>query len=160
MAGVLVVTQREIAEQIGAALPAGVEVAFNDDQQSEMIDSVRIGLKAWRERETVRVSDGWLVCPADQPGISTADFVACRRAFESRPDRIVIAERHGKRGHPVIFPVSMAGFVESAACDQGLNAMPRTFSEAVLLVPCQSAGVTRDVDVPEDWRRVSEDGVG
>ena len=158
LAGVLVVTQRGIAERIGAGLPAGVGVAFNDDPWSEMIDSVRIGMRTWRERETLRESDGFLVCPADQPGISAGDIETCRRAFERAAERIVIAEYQGKRGHPVIFPLAMAGFVESAACDKGLNALPRAFPERVLVAPCKSAGVTRDVDVPEDWRRVSEDG--
>jgi molybdenum cofactor cytidylyltransferase len=154
IAGVLVVTHRLVAEQVGAALPRGVRLVRNDDENSEMIDSVRIGLRAWFERGPVAEYDGFLVCPADQPGIRTADFNSCVRAFQSAPERIVVAARAGRRGHPIIFPAALAAFIQSAACDPGLNALPHAFPASVLLVTCRSRGVTADVDTPGDCGRV------
>jgi nicotine blue oxidoreductase len=65
---------------------------------------------------------------------------------------IVVAARGGRRGHPMIFPASLAAFVESAACDSGLNALPREHAARVKLVECASPGVSRDVDTPADYR--------
>jgi len=167
VAGVVLVTQRVIAEQLGLSregkggLPfqrrvrdsdAGkLVVAYNDNESAEMIDSIRIGLRTWRERTLIADRDGFLVCPADQPGIATADFNACIAAFRAAPDRIVIAARAGRRGHPLVFAAALAAFVESAACDGGLHALPHAHADRVTLVECSSPGVTRDVDTPADW---------
>src|SRR5215813_10411057 len=75
VAGVALVTHRGIAEAL-PSFPRGTFIAFNDDPTTEMIDSIRSGVSAWRARETIQPNDGFLICPADQPGISTADFNA------------------------------------------------------------------------------------
>lgn len=164
VAGVVLVTHSLIAERLGALLsppadaPGRVRLVINDDESSEMIDSVRLGLRSWREGGSERDPAGFLVCPGDQPGIRAADFDACIAAFEQSPERIVIATHGGRRGHPLIFPARDAGFVESAACVGGLSALPRAFPQRVLTVECASDGVVSDVDTPADLarRRMSE----
>ncbi|MFQ5490797.1 MAG: NTP transferase domain-containing protein, partial [Phycisphaerae bacterium] len=115
-----------------------------------MIDSIRLGVKAWQNQTAINPHDGILVCPADLPTITTADFDACTAAFRRQPDRIVIGTHAGRRGHPLIFPAELIGFVKSTQCDQGLHALPRMQADRVLYVPCPSPGVTRDVDTPDD----------
>lgn len=164
VAGVVVVTHSLIAERLGGLLCTcsdplqRVRSVINDDESSEMIDSVRLGLRFWRDSGEADSAAGFLVCPGDQPGIRTADFDACIAAFERSPERIVIATHAGRRGHPLIFPPGDAGFVESAACDTGLNALPRAFPRRVLAVECGSGAVVQDVDTPGDLarRRMSE----
>ncbi|MFH1749028.1 MAG: nucleotidyltransferase family protein [Planctomycetota bacterium] len=153
VAGIALVTHSGLVNQLAAERFADTFIALNDDETSDMIDSVRIGLAAWAERETIRERDGFLVCPADHPGITTADFDTCVAAFRDTPDQIVIATRAGKRGHPIIFPGEFLPFVQSTACDSGLNALPRAHAQRVLTAPCHSTGVTRDVDTPQDYER-------
>jgi molybdenum cofactor cytidylyltransferase len=129
-----------------------VFVALNDDENSEMIDSVRIGLAAWRARAVVGANDGFLVCPADQPGIAAADFDACIAAFEASPRSIIVATHGGWRGHPVIFSAELVEFVMSPACDQGLRAVPAAYAARVVEVECRSGATVRDLDTPEDYR--------
>jgi molybdenum cofactor cytidylyltransferase len=148
--GVVLVTRKTIARQIDLSDLPRVFVAYNENPDSEMIDSVRIGLYAWAARLPAGDHDGFLVLPADHPGISTADIDTCIGAFRAAPDRIAIASRAGRRGHPIIFPAALISFVLSPDCDRGLHALPHTFPERVLLVPCHSAGVTKDVDTPAD----------
>lgn len=155
VAGVVLVTHRAIAEQVDLAHWAAVFLAYNEDEHSEMIDSVRIGLRAWFEREAIADQDGFLVCPGDHPGISAADFDACIAVFRAAPDRIVIACRGGQRGHPLIFPAGLAAFVQSAACHQGLSALRQAHPERIALVECASPGVTTDVDTPGDYDRLA-----
>jgi molybdenum cofactor cytidylyltransferase len=154
VAGVALITHRAIAEQINPACLPGVFVVSNEDEDSAMIDSVRLGLRAWLERETLADHDGFLVCPADHPGIATADFDACIAAFRQAPEQIVIGSHAGRRGHPLIFPASLRSFVESAACDEGLNALPRAFPDRVTTVECRSPAVARDIDTPQDYSEI------
>ena len=152
VAGVVLMTHAELAGQLDLARLPDVHIARNDDAQSEMIDSIRIGLHAWRQRETIADSDGFLVCPADHPGITTADFDRCIAAFRTVPDKVIVATRAGRRGHPMIFPNALVPFVESPACDQGLNALPRQHADRVQSVACKSPGISRDVDTPTDYQ--------
>ncbi|MCH7702448.1 MAG: nucleotidyltransferase family protein [Planctomycetes bacterium] len=162
--GVALVTNRSIVERIdlieagGPCLRTWVGesendtfIVYNDDPSSEMIDSVRIGLSAWDARESISPHDGFLVCPADHPDIPTSDFNQCIKAFIDNPNRIVIATRDGRRGHPIILPAELMTFVESPACDGGLNALRQAFPDRVLQVATVSAAVTRDIDTPDDY---------
>ncbi len=150
VARVMVVTRRAIVEAMGMPHVNRAQVAYNEDASSEMIDSVRIGLSEWSQRFSDEPVAGILVCPADHPGLSVDDVRACLDAFQVTPDRIIIASREGTRGHPMIFPLTLAEFVRSSACDGGLNAMAKLHADRVLTVPCTSRGVTHDVDTPNE----------
>jgi CTP:molybdopterin cytidylyltransferase MocA len=149
--GVMLVTHAAIAEQADTSAFGSVFLAINDDPNSEMIDSVRIGLDAWEQRATIAADDGFLVCPADQPGLATADFDACISTFRQSSGRVVIAAHQGKRGHPIIFPAALAVFVRSTACDVGLNALPRAHADLIVQVECASPAVTRNVNTPDEY---------
>lgn len=148
--GIAVVTYREIRERFEPAWGDRVLFVANDDPDSAMIDSIRLGLRAWADREQAGEGDGFLVCPADHPELSAEDVHRCLECFRAAPHRIVVAIRRGRRGHPLIFPAKYADFVHSPACDEGLNALPREHAEQVFEVPCASPGVLNDVDTPAD----------
>jgi CTP:molybdopterin cytidylyltransferase MocA len=152
--GIVVVTNSTVAAQLAGDLPGRTVLVMNDDPETEMIESVRIGMDEWGSRASIDERDGFLVCPADQPGITTADFDACIAAFRAAPDRIVIGTYAGRRGHPIIFPAALAEFVRSRACDTGLNALPRAHPERVIAQPCGSRAVVRDIDTPEDYGKL------
>jgi nicotine blue oxidoreductase len=155
VAGVVVVTHSAIAKQIEVGDLGYVALAINDDERSEMIDSVRQGIRVWRLRAKIGDNDAFLVCPVDHPGITVDDHNACIAAFREDCTRINIATRDGRSGHPIIFPAALARFVESTACDGGLNALPRVHADRVHRVPCASTGVTHDVDTPEDYQQIA-----
>ena len=150
--GICVVTHSALARQLSLDDLAFIEI--NDNEDSEMIDSVRIGLDAWHRRETINDGDGFLIQPADHPGLGTAAFDSCIDAFCASPDRIVIAARQKKRGHPIIFPASFVPFIKSEACNQGLNTLPHSHPQIIVEVPSQSPAVTHDIDTPDDYRKL------
>ena len=154
--GIVLVTHSEIARTVSKWQPARTQVVLNDDETSEMIDSVRLGLDAWSQQEKLSPRDGVLIYPADQPGITPNEVNACIDASRAAPDHIIVASHAGRRGHPLIFPASLIPVARSAACDSGLNALPRTHPERVRVVECDSPAVTRDLDTPEDFRRLTE----
>ena len=127
------------------------EVVPNPEPDSEMLESIRCGLRALPpECRAVLVALG------DQPGITPAEIDVCIDAFRVDAGRIVVASHGGRRGHPLIFPAFLIPFACSAACDGGLNALPRTHAERLHIVECDSPAVTRDIDTPEDYRRITE----
>ena len=155
---VILVTHSGITTHIETNQFAKLSVVINDDQQSHMIDSVRMGIDAACHgcvgRE-MAPPDGFLILPADQPGIDVADIDRCIAEFSTDATRIVIATHDERRGHPLIFPAMLEPFVRSDACDGGLNALPRTHADRVATVPCGSPGVIRDIDTPDDYERLA-----
>jgi molybdenum cofactor cytidylyltransferase len=148
--GVMVVTRRVIVEAISSPHIDKVHAAYNEDESSEMIDSIRIGIRAWQERQSIESDAGFLTSPADHPGLSVQDINSCIHAFRDSSTSIVIASFAGRRGHPMIFPAALADFVLSPACDNGLNVLPHAMPNRVKLVPCNSMGVLKDIDTPND----------
>ena len=157
VAGVVVVTRTELTESL--ALPADdrVKVAFNDDADSEMIDSIRIGLARLtdvrNDDSSAHMSrDGVMVVPADMPSLAVSTCRACIDTFVQDPDRIVIATHQGKRGHPIVFPLSVSD--EATRLDGGLKMLARTYPERVVSVETHDPGATTDVDTPSDYRQL------
>jgi len=152
---ICLVTRKAISDRLDLAGLSKTVTAYNEDAASEMIDSIRIGIAELEKRQALRAGDGVLVCPGDHAGIAVAEFDRCVDAFRARPDRIVVAERRGRRGHPIIFPGELVEYVRSAACDGGLNALSRAYARLLSAVECESPGVTRDVDTPADYESLS-----
>lgn len=150
-AAVVLVTRAEVARLIRPH--PNLLIVVPDGELPEMIDSVRVGLRISRQHPQCVEASGFMICPGDHPGIQTADINRCLAAFRAGPQQVVIAARGGRRGHPIVFPAADAAFVESAACDSGLHALPRAFSNRVALVECASEGVERDIDRPDDLDR-------
>jgi molybdenum cofactor cytidylyltransferase len=148
--GVIVVTRTPIAHALPSPSPTNVTVLCPEPECPEMIDSIRAGIAECQARGGLDAGAGVLVCPADQPGITTADVEACLAAFRAAPQCIIIATHAGRRGHPIIFPAGLVDFVRSAACGAGLNALPHSFADRVLHVECASPGVATDVDTRGD----------
>ena len=146
----VVVVHADIERRLGAELrAAGAVLERNDDAASEMIDSVRIGLRRIA-REPIGDADGLLVCPADMPALTAADVRACVDAFGEQPDRIVVAAWRGRHGHPLILPASLADEVFSPGCDAGLRALLRLYRRRLRPVECPTAGVLADADRPDE----------
>lgn len=157
VAGVVVVTRTELAEALALPLDDRVKVAFNDDAESEMIDSIRIGLARLMDvrddDSNVRESrDGVMVVPADMPSLAASTCRACIASFLQKPDRIVIATHRGKRGHPIVFPLSLS--YEATGLDGGLKMLAQVYPERVVSVETCDPGTTTDVDTPSDYHRL------
>lgn len=153
--GVVVVTRPALADQLG--LPAGddrVRVAFNREPDSDMLESIRVGLAALADCGP-RESDGVLVVPADMPELSASTCSACAAAYRALPGAIIIATHGGVRGHPIIFPWSLRRAVEHLT--GGLRELAARNPQLARLIPCDDAAVTRDLDTPEDYDRLSRE---
>ena len=154
VSGVIVVTHTQLVTDLRLPADPRVRTAINDDERSEMIDSIRIGLSAIAELGP-NDQDGVLVLPADMPGVSRRSCDLCVAAYRRDPRRIVIATCGDRRGHPIIFPYYMQPAVRDLT--EGLNTLPRMYPAYVTRVDVDDPGANLDIDTPEDWGRNGQD---
>lgn len=153
ISAVAIVTRTDIANQLSLTESQNTTIVINDDDQSEMIDSIRLAITAIADQHTPAPTDGFLIIPADQPGLTPTDINRCITAFQSSPTHLVIAEHNNRRGHPLIFPASLAQDVHSPLCNTGLRELTRKHADSILTVPCPTIAVTRDIDTPDDLNK-------
>jgi len=150
VAGVVVVTNSIIASSLDFGA-AGASVVLNDEPDTEMIDSIRLGVTEVQRVQGLAPDDGILICTGDQPGLATAEVARCCEMFQANPKAIVVAAHDGKRGHPLIFPASLIPFVMSSACDNGLRELAQAHSDLMLYVECPGSAVLRNINTQSDY---------
>ena len=163
--GLVVVTRTELVEALDLPTDPRVAVAINDDADSEMIDSICIGLEMLakpysepqalahagrRPEKTPACPDaGVLVVPGDMPALSAESCRTCTAAFVADPSRIVVATYKGKHAHPIVFPFSLGPAV--AKLSDGLRSLAHTYAGRVFPIEVDDPGATRDINTPEDY---------
>jgi len=154
--GLCVVTSGAVDDELALGEDPRFILAINDDADSEMLDSIRMGMAVLNARCQVNDIDAYLVCPGDMPRVTPDDVRAVTAAFRREPDGIVIAAHQGRRGHPMVFPASLAAEVDRIGAG-GLKALIEAHTERVRIVERDSPGVIQDIDTPEDWELTIDD---
>lgn len=150
VARVVVVTRGDVRDKLCLPEDQRVVVALSDDPDSQMIDSIRLGLSAL-DRDEPGERDGVLVVPGDMPAIAIDTHRACVAAFRDDPRRIVIAAHGARRGHPMIFPWALRAELEQL--QDGLRELHVRHPDRVYELCTQDEGALHDVDTPDDYRR-------
>lgn len=151
LAGVVVVTRSCLIDRLQLPDDPRVHVAFNEDTESEMIDSIRIGLSTIEPLGPGK-HDGVLVAPADMPNLSATSCRACVKEFILNPQRVVVATFEGRPAHPMVFPLALRDTVNGL--DGGLRMLPQTCPDLVSHVEINDPGGKFDVDTAEDYERL------
>lgn len=149
--GVVVVTRSEILAAWKPEPQPRVQFAINDNDDSQMIDSVLLGIERLRARYEMKEEDGLLVCPGDNPRIGRPVVEACVTAYRRHVGGIIRAVHRGRRGHPIIIPCGRADELPRLAQSGGLDQLPRQHPALVTEVACDEPGVAQDVDTPTDY---------
>jgi molybdenum cofactor cytidylyltransferase len=152
-----------------------VTVVVPHDPPPEMKDSVAAALRHIEDAFSPGPRDCWLLAPADMPNLcprvidrlldehdrsaKAARLLGSSRAADSplnlpqQPSPRILAPAHGgRRGHPVLFPWSMASEVHGLSADEGVNQLLKR--HAVVEVPCAPDELGADLDTMEDYRRL------
>ncbi|UCE59840.1 MAG: nucleotidyltransferase family protein [Phycisphaerales bacterium] len=146
-AGVVVVTRTLLKDELQLPCDPRVQIVFNDDATSEMIDSIRIGITALGCFEP-HDRDGVLVVPADMPALRVESCVACIDSYLANAQPIVVATHKGKRGHPIIFPLALRRELDRLS--DGLRMLPNIHKDQLVLVEVEDPGAELDIDTTED----------
>jgi len=96
-----------------------------------------------------------LVTLADVPMITVEvvrQVIAAWRSSGTAIVRPAIGQAHG---HPVLYDRSLFAALRAAPLEQGAKAVVRAREADILNVPVTDPGCLRDIDTPEDYRRLS-----
>jgi CTP:molybdopterin cytidylyltransferase MocA len=123
-----------------------VHIVLNENQESEMAESVRIGLRAIAEK-----SSGVLVCLSDHPLVSVDTLKSLMQCFVETPDKIIIPLYKGKRGHPTLFPRNVIEEIFEAGTLRDIIDKNRS---RLKFLNVQDEGIILDMDTKEDYDKV------
>ena len=135
----------------------GADVVVPPVAPPEMKDSVQFGLKYIETNFAPTADDAWLLAPADMPNLSHRVINALISASTQCRNAILVPTLDGKRGHPVLFPWTLAAEVFSLSASEGLNVLRQRHKHKE--IPCDAiepTGATTfsDVDTPQDYQRL------
>ena len=102
-------------------------------------------------------AEGVMVLPVDIPSVKAATVQSLREAFDLGADPIVRAVHQGRHGHPVIFGRPVFAELRAADLSVGAREVLRRDPARVREVAVDDAGVLRDVDEPDDYRRLVDE---
>lgn len=123
-----------------------IMIVFNADPESEMADSVRIGLQSVDDATT-----GVMVCLADHPLVSADTLKEIVRLHGESPEKIQIPFFKARRGHPTLFPRDL---LDELSSGNTLRDIITSHPERVQHFETQDEGVILDMDTPDDYQRV------
>lgn len=158
--GLCVVANIQVREFLGNDLPERCIVAVNADPDSEMIESVRIGVAAIRAEFDPVDDDGVMILLADQPQVSGGVITTLAETWRmprKKPPSIWIATYSGRRGHPAIYASGILREIESWPAGRRLSELCAVHPHAVRELPITTAPMPLDVNTPEDYDRLREE---
>lgn len=94
---IIVVVKEEDCEVLLSKCPYPVHWIFNNNEESSMIDSIRLGL-------TKSEADIYCIHPVDYPFIKSETYQELFRFAFIHPDHIIKPRYQNQNGHPVIIP--------------------------------------------------------
>ena len=145
---VTVVVRPEDQQLRGALGDRPVIFAENPDATSDMLSSVRCGLRALPAAATTI-----LVSPGDQPALES-DLIRHMLAHHHLSGRNITVPVHaGRRGHPLIFAARFREEILTALDGVGLRGLLEAHADEVAEWPTPDAAVGEDLDTPDDYQR-------
>jgi molybdenum cofactor cytidylyltransferase len=144
---IVVVTGRD-AEQIASSLKSKpVQIIYNPDfADGNMITSLRIGLKALRNRV-----NAILMVLADQPQMLETTVKLLVDEWNQNPDSLCIPSYQMHRGHPWVIPARLWDDLNGLDSDQTMRDFIRMNEQAIHYVVVDTSTILADLDTPEDY---------
>jgi molybdenum cofactor cytidylyltransferase len=142
----VVVVLGHSAAQIVQRIPAWCRIALNEDWETGISSSIRVGLEAINgDVEAV------LFVLADQPHVTSEGIERILQAYYGSMNPIVVPAYHGQRAPPVLFDHSLFSELKGLRGDMGGRQVIARFANQVLAVEMQSSDMFFDIDTPTDY---------
>jgi len=118
----------------------------NPNPDEGMLSSIYLGMKEIGNCTSV------VIYPVDHPYVFTETLMRLIHKTRKHTDSVIIPVFNGKRGHPVIVPVSILNFIKPDETEKGLNTILKESGIPEIIVPVFDAGVVRNVNTKKDMR--------
>lgn len=139
------------AEEVQQALK-GQEViyAFNEEPESEMIESIKLGVRALPES-----AEAMLLTPVDHAAVPP-EVVRTLIQHWREGARLIIPTWQERGGHPVLIDTAFRDELSSLEAD-GLRSFFAAHHKETVRLPVSSQYVVRDMDTWDDYRELHEE---
>jgi molybdenum cofactor cytidylyltransferase len=135
----------ELEREVNAMNDPRVRPVENPDPSRGMFSSIQAGVANLS-------GDALVILPGDMPYVRPETVRALLARYRER-ESIVSPRYRGKRGHPVVMPLSLRDEIASAAPTANLHEVIKRQKDAPVDLEVDDAGVVRDVDTPADLER-------
>ncbi|MGV8905693.1 MAG: DVU_1551 family NTP transferase [Acetobacterium sp.] len=123
--------------------------AYNNRYQEGMFTSVQAGVAALNSE-----TDAFFLLPVDYPLIPAKVLMDLMKLSNEKPDSFFVPCFNGKKGHPPIFPMSMAKTILNSDGEGGLKAITRGHEDQMVKVETEFEAVVMDMDTPQDYQEL------
>ena len=137
--------RRELERDVNAMNDSRVRPVENPDPSRGMFSSIQVGVATAN-------GDALVVLPGDMPYVRPETVRAVIAKYRERP-AIVSPRYKGKRGHPVVMPLSLRDEIAATAPTANLHEVIKHHQDERVDLDVDDAGVVRDVDTPADLER-------
>jgi len=137
--------RRELERDVNAMNDPRVRPVENPDPSRGMFSSIQVGVATAN-------GDALVVLPGDMPYVRPETVSAVIAKYRER--RAIVSPRYkGKRGHPVVMPLSLRDEIAATAPTANLHEVIKHHQDERVDLEVEDAGVVRDVDTPADLER-------
>lgn len=110
----------------------------------------------------IATGQGYMICHADMIALTTADYRLLKEGFEtaysSDPQCIIQPVFQGQKGNPVLFSAYYREAILSHPHPGGCKEIVRSHSAHVKSLAMPSDTILRDIDLPDDYQRLVDEG--
>ena len=135
----------ELERDVNAMNDPRVRPVENPDPSRGMFSSIQVGVATAN-------GDALLVLPGDMPFVRPETVRAVLAKYRERA-AIVSPRYNGKRGHPVVMPLSLRDEIAATAPTANLHEVIKRHQDERVDLEVDDPGGVRDVDVPADLDR-------
>jgi molybdenum cofactor cytidylyltransferase len=128
-------------------------VARNPAPERGQLTSLWVGM----DRIVDPQARGVLVTLVDVPMVAASTVSAVVEAWRQSDAPIVRPAIGPRHGHPVIFGRRLFADLRRAPVEAGAKSVVRAHEGEIFNVPVDDEGCLRDIDTPDDYRRLGED---
>ncbi len=134
---------------VGAAVQdLPTRVVCNEDPESDMAGSVRVGLQA-----VAPTSRSVLVCLVDHPLVTAGTIGSILSEADRDPVKIIIPRYQARGGHPTLFPRSIIRKLEKG---KNLRDLINSHAAQVRYLDVDDEGVVLDMDTEADYEKIRQ----
>jgi molybdenum cofactor cytidylyltransferase len=137
--------RNELERDVNALSDPRVRPVENPDPSRGMFSSIQIGAATAN-------GDALVVLPGDMPYVRPETVRAVIAKYRERP-AIVSPRYKGKRGHPVVMPLSLRDEIAATVPTANLHDVIHHHQDERVDLDVDDPGVGRDVDTPADLQR-------
>jgi molybdenum cofactor cytidylyltransferase len=125
-------------------------LVMNPDPASEMLASIRLGLRA-----IPAPCSAIILVLGDQPGLSATTIDALIAASQPASPGIIVPTCAGRRGHPLLFSARYRDQILTEFDATGLRGLLHAHPDDIMELPLDEPAILEDIDLPEDYQRLA-----